>query len=467
MRQNGAGPAIPGGAALADTPARRRTDWIFAGLVLVVALALRLNQYTQAPAFHDNPDEVQFPWAGLSLLTQHVPETWSYFPEYRHYTWLVLPDGASYPLVKPWLDHPPLFPLLSGAAAWIAGERSFAQVTAASVRIPTIWLSLLSLLLMYALARRVLGPRPAMVAAVIFATAPGAVLFSRSVETEALLAPLLLGALLALHRLLAGDGGRGSIAALMICCALAPLTKVPGLAVGGIVIVVLLADRRWRLAVAAGAATVAGLAVFALYGLALNWNLFVAIWQEQAAHRSGVMGAFEFIIEPAGLNRRFSDPWWLLGWIGIGAMVSRRFSPRSRVGLVAWPVIAYSATMLVVADVRVAYFGWYRIAIYPLVYLAAGYLAWRALAAANPAVVTLVLITGGAAAASSWLGGPQALGIASATLAGVLLAAVIGLVSLWRREPDRARAVTAVALACVIVGNIVVSAQLDRLYLRI
>jgi 4-amino-4-deoxy-L-arabinose transferase-like glycosyltransferase len=467
MEDKGAGQVITSRATLAETPAWRRSDWVFAGVVLVVALALRLNQYTQAPAFHDNPDELQFPWAGLALITDHVPQSWSYFPEYRHYTWLVLPDGSSYPLVKPWLDHPPLFPLLPGAAAWVAGERSFTQVTAASVRIPSIWLSLLSLFLIYALARRVVGQRPAMVAAVIFATAPGAVLFSRSVETEALLAPLLLGALLALHRLLAGDGGRASIILLVSCCALAPLAKVPGLAVGGTVIVILLAERRWRLAAAAGAATLGGLGVFAIYGLALDWNLFVSIWKEQAAHRSGVMGAFEFIIEPAGLSRRFSDPWWLLGWVGIGAMIATRLSARNRVRFVAWPVIAYAATMLVMADVRVAYFGWYRITIYPLVYLAAGYLVWRAIAAPNPALVTLVLITGGAAAASSWLGGPHALGIASATVAGAILALVIALVAVWSRRVDRARAIVGVALACVIIGNIVVSAQLDRLYLQI
>jgi len=448
-------------------PGWLRADWLFLVAVLLLALGLRLYQYTDAPRFHDNPDEVQFAWAGLSLLTQHAPQSWSYFPEYGHYTWFVTPDGYSYPLVQPWLDHPPLFPLVTGAAAWLAGERSFVDITAAPIRIPVIWLSLIAIALMYALGRRVLGQRAAMIAAVLFATAPGAVLFSRSVETEALLAPLLLAALLAVHRLLSGDGGRGSIALLVACCALAPLVKVPGLAVGGSAAIVLLAERRWRLALIAVGAAVLGLAVFALYGLWQNWSLFVAIFQEQAAHRTGVMGAFEFIIEPAGLNRRFSDPWWLLGWIGVGALLATRLARRARLNVVAWPIVAYAATMLVMADVRVAYFGWYRIAIYPLVYLAAGYLVWRVLTAPSPAGVGLLLITGGAAAAAAWFGGPTTLRIATGTLVAVLLAAILGSLAILRSNPRAARAITAALLVLIGVGNIIVSLQLSRLYLQI
>jgi 4-amino-4-deoxy-L-arabinose transferase-like glycosyltransferase len=433
-------------------------------LVLILGLGLRLYHYTDAPQFHDNPDEVQFAWAGLSLLTNHVPQSWSFFPEYSTHTWLVTPNGFSYPLVKPWLDHPPVFALVTGGAAWLAGERQFAEVTAAAVRLPPIWLSATTVLLTYALARRLLGRGPAIAASLLLATAPGAVLFGRSVEPEALLAPLLLAAVLAAHRLLLRDGGRGSLAVLIACCAVAPMVKVPGVAIGGAIAVALAVNNRWRLGLVALAATMAGLLLFALYGAWQNWSLFVAVFQEQAAHRTGVMGAFEFIVEPEGLNRRFRDPWWLLGWIGIGAILWQRRRTMAA-DLIGWPVVAYAAAMLVMTDQRVAFFGWYRIAVYPLVYLAAGYLVWRVATAPNPWNVTLLLITGGAAASAAWLGGSSALGFPAATLAGGIMALVLAALIVAGRRPGLARVVTATVLLLVLLGNVVVSAQLDRLYL--
>ena len=441
-------------------------DWIFVSLVLTVGFGLRLYHYTDAPQFHDNPDEVQFAWAGLSLLSSHVPQSWSFFPEYTTHTWLVTPNGLSYPLVKPWLDHPPVFAVLTGGAAWLAGERQFTEVTAAAVRLPPIWLSATAVVLSYGLARRVLGRGPAIAGALLLATAPGAVLFGRSVEPEALLAPLLLAALLAAHRLLMNDGGRGSLAVLIACCALAPMVKVPGLAIGGAIALALAVNNRWRLGMLALAAAIAGLLLFALYGAWQDWNLFIAVFKEQAAHRTGVMGAFEFIVEPAGLNRRFRDPWWLLGWVGIGAILWQRRRTMAS-DLVAWPVVAYAAAMLVMADQRVSIFGWYRIAVYPLVYLAAGYLVWRVATFPNPWNVTLVLITGGAAASAAWLGGPTALGLPAATLAGGIMAVVLAALLVAGPRPALARAVAATVLALVLLGNLVVSAQLDRLYLRL
>jgi 4-amino-4-deoxy-L-arabinose transferase-like glycosyltransferase len=435
-------------------------------LVLILGFGLRLYHYTDAPQFHDNPDEVQFAWAGLSLLSNHVPQSWSFFPEYTTHTWLVTPNGVSYPLVKPWLDHPPVFAVVTGAAAWLGGEHQFTEVTAASVRLPPIWLSTTTVVLGYALALRLFGRGPAIVAGLLLATAPGAVLFGRSVEPEALLAPLLLGAVLAAHRLLVREGGRGSLGVLIACCALAPLVKVPGVAIGGAIGVALMVNNRWRLGVVTIVSSLAGILLFALYGALLDWHLFVAVFQEQAAHRTGVMGAFEFIVEPEGLNRRFRDPWWLLGWIGIGAILWQRRRTMTA-DLIAWPVVAYAAAMLVMADQRVAYFGWYRIAVYPLLYLAAGYLVWRVATAPNPWNVTFVLITGGAVASAAWLGGSTAVGLAVGTLAAGIMASVLIALVLAVRRPPVARAVTAFVLALVLLGNVVVSAQLDRLYLRL
>jgi hypothetical protein len=67
----------------------------------------------------------------------------------------------------------------------------------------------------------------------------------------------------------------------------------------------------------------------------------------------------------------------------------------------AWPLAAYAAGMLVLADARVSAFGWYRITVYPEAYLLASLAVWRAVRAPDLAGTALVLATGGAAAATA------------------------------------------------------------------
>jgi len=436
--------------------------------IALLGLILRLVDYTVAPDRHDNPDELQFAWVGMSVLRGHAPTSWSYLPQYHPPAFLTTPDGLAWPLVSPWFDHPPLFGLLVGAAALLAGAADYASVTTAAIRLPSILLATACIPLGFVLARRVSGRVPAFLGSAIFATAPVAVLYGRSVEPEALLAPLLLVALVAVHRLLTGEGGRGTLAVLLACCFLAPLAKVPGVAVGGTCAVVLLARGRPRAAAAAMFATLLGLLAFAAYGAAYDWGLFVAIFREQAAHRLGVMGAVDFISDPVGLNRRLRDGWWLAGWLAVGiALFRSRSSPAQ--WLLAWPAVAYAATMLVMADDRVTVFGWYRITIYPLIYLAAGGLVQLVLRSrpSVPAVV-VVFVTGGASAGAAWLSGG-----AGPNIAAVLMTAVIAVLVVANWRPDAApwqavaRVTARAAVLGLLVGNVAVSLALGTNYLRL
>ena len=439
---------------------------LVAGLTLL-GLALRLLGYTVAPDRHDTPDEVQFAWAGISVLRCQAPTSWSYLPEYHAPLWLVTPDGIAWPLVTPWFDHPPLFGVLVGASALVSGASDLASVTTAAIRLPSILLAVACIPLVFVLGRRVGGRVPAALGSALFATAPVAVLFGRSVEPEALLAPLLLVALIAVHRLMTGEGGRGTLAILFSCCLLAPLAKVPGVAVGGTCAVILCMGGRPKAALAAVGGAALGLAAFAAYGAAYDWNLFVAVFREQAAHRTGLTGAIDFIADPAGLNRRARDGWWLLGWMAVGLLLVRdRLSPAQL--LLAWPAVAYAAAMLVMTDERVTAFGWYRIAVYPLLYLAAAWLTQSLLRRRPSPVATIaVLITGGTSV------GVLLPGTTAPTLAAALMAIVIGVLGLasWRPESTRlqsaGRLTARVALALLLAGNVAGSLGLESGYLRL
>ena len=46
-------------------------------LILAVGLVLRLHDYTAAPRPSENVDGLAWAWAGLSLLQDHSPTSWS------------------------------------------------------------------------------------------------------------------------------------------------------------------------------------------------------------------------------------------------------------------------------------------------------------------------------------------------------------------------------------------------------
>ncbi|MDQ6774168.1 MAG: glycosyltransferase family 39 protein, partial [Candidatus Dormibacteraeota bacterium] len=212
--------------SLREAPAWVAWEWAAVGGLLLLALALRLHDYTLAPTFTDNADEVQFTWAGMNLLLHGDPYTWE-LPGLGYLGQVPFAAfGTHYYLTHHWLAHPPLFSLVMGSWAVLLGDRSLDQTTAAQVRIPPILFSCLAVFLAYLLGRRVLGRPAALLGASLLAVAPAAVLLGREPETESLLALLLLAALLLSLRFAGGAGGRWTFLALCACAVAAPLVKL-------------------------------------------------------------------------------------------------------------------------------------------------------------------------------------------------------------------------------------------------
>ena len=433
----------------------------------LLALLLRVHDVTQAPRFLDNLDELQFAWAGLGLIEHGDAYTWSYFSVYPQVTQLHI-DGVSVPMVHHWMDHPPLYSLLSGGWVWLLGDRQLGQVTAAQVRVIPVVCSTLTVPLLQLLGRSIAGQAPALLAAALLATSPAAVLLGRESEPEAAQAVLLLLALLACWRLLHGGGVRRWLAVLVLCSVLAPAMKVSGVAVGVIAGVVLLAERRLWLAVWAGGATAGGLLIYVLYGALVDWPLFLQVVLSQSQNRLDVLTAIAFITEPTGVNRTLHDGWWLLGWIGLAlcALLGRR---NQRL-LLVWPAAAYAATMLLLAGTKqTAAYGWYKLIVYPEVYLAAGVLAWTALRRLSLGLLVLLLVLGGTTATNWIFAGPTGGWAPSPLLLVLVLVVVLGPVALLRWGPRwraAARWVTGGAMGVMLAGNAAESWVLSFIFTR-
>jgi hypothetical protein len=457
----------PGG----DAGWRAWARWELPALVvtLLLALALRLHDYASAPAITDNGDELDWTWNGLGLIIHGSPYGWSNIHVYPNPAPLIL-NGKLFQVVHPFLDHPPLFGLLTGAVAWLQGARQLTDVTAAMIRPVPIACSLVALLLAYLLGRRVLGAAPALIGLLLLATAPAAVLLQRQVEAEALLAPLLLGSLLLAHSVVERPGRRAAVAGLLACCAVAPLVKVSGVAVAAIISAVLLGVGRWRLASATLAAGLTGLGAFFVYGAVFDWNLFLRVIAGSEARRYGILGVYQFIAAPAGpagANQTLRDGWWLLGWLGVALAAFQR---ERRLDLLGWPIVGYAVVIMLFAE-HISYYGWFRITIYPLVYLVAGGLAWRAIRDRSALGLLLLLTVGVFSVVSPLLGsGSNESWAPSPYLVIVFLGILVGPALLAARPQAGNRAGLAAqytAVAAVALGvsaNIVASINLAAIF---
>ena len=450
---------------------RPATEWLLVAGVAILGLFLRSHDLTRAPLLTDNGDELQFTWAGLNMIQTGDAYTWSYYPAYPGVTPFTA-FGVTYPMVHHWLDHPPLFSLVMGGWVWLLGDRGMLDVTADQVRVLPVLFGTATIVLIYCLGRETLGRLPAIAGATLLATAPGAVLLSRQAEPESLQAVLLLGSLLATLRLVRGTGGRGAVATILACSLTAPLLKVSGIAIGVICAVVLLVSGHWRAGALALAAAAVGVLIFIAYGWVVDWTIFVNAWKVQTGNRISVMSAYDFITWSSGVNRRLEDPWWILGWIGLGAWMATRRGDREL--FLAWPVAAYAAAMLVMAgELQTQQYGWYKLIVYPEVYLAAGYLIWSALAAPTLSRLTVLLVLGGAAATNWWLGaGGRAWAPNPVLLAGLLgLVVVPAGVAAWRARDQHlqaaARWVATAAFLLLLAGNIAESMRLDELLFKL
>jgi 4-amino-4-deoxy-L-arabinose transferase-like glycosyltransferase len=458
--------AKPGAETWQRPPRWSRLEATALAAIMAIAAALRFHDYTAAPSLSDNQDPLQFAWSGLTLITKGVPYSWEVMSAY-HVDFRLFANGTHYDIVHPWLSHPPLLSLLTGGWVYLLGARGLTDVTAQMVRPVGIVLGLVAALLAYLLGRRILDRPAALIGVLLLAVTPGAVLLGREVETEALLAPLLLLSLLMVHRIQTGPRRWPAIATLLACAVLLPLTKVTGLVLGASIAVVLLSLGHWRLALAELAGTIGGLGLYFGYAAVFDLNLFLAVLREWSGHRHGVMAGLEFVTDNAGIGSTLHDGVWHLGWLGAAALLLReRLGPRAQI--LAWTLVAYAAGITVLGDPTVqGRYGWYRIVLYPLVYLAGGFVCWEVIRRPSAPGLLLIMVLVGAGAMEMALGSqwqPDAF-LLILFLALLLIPSAL---ALWRKESEfwgaAAEATTAASLTLIVLASLFTSLSLGQVY---
>lgn len=340
---------------------------IIVALLLGSALFLRFHKYAVYPQRGATSDEYAFAFQGISLLTQGVPIAWSAIPLYKNLTHLTI-DGLYFPIVQPYLDHPPLFGLLVGAWAVLARETRFEVVRLATIRVIPIVLSLVSTVFLYLLTKNVYGERIARWSLAIYATATIFVVNSRVVVAESLVTPLWLVAIWMMTRI-SRKSAQSSLIIVGLLSAAALLTKILGIVVWLSAVAILLYKRiQIKRIVLVTAAAMVGIFALYLYGRVYDEKLFWAIQSYQGMSR--ILGSntiWMIFGAPSIVNKIYYDGWYFWGLFALGLA---SFDIRKNVMIVV-PAFLY-LLLLAVSVNETDIHGWYFLPLFPFLAIAGG-----------------------------------------------------------------------------------------------
>lgn len=255
-----------------------------AAMILVITLLafiLRFHHYAQFPSHDATADEKAWSWLGASLLTEGQPTSWSLFKSYRD-DYIFNQTSLEAPLVRPVLDHPPLFGLIPGFFHLLSGLGVYDLPSQTAIRFPMVLIGTLNVFLFACLAFRLTDIKSALIGSLLFASSPLVVASSRLVVADNLLATLVL--VVSLHFVYK----KQHLSWLMIISALAILLKVQGVFIGAGITLYYFIEKKYSSAMMIFGSMLLALGLFALYGAFYNWDLFRAILAEQSSRAIGL-----------------------------------------------------------------------------------------------------------------------------------------------------------------------------------
>jgi len=281
-----------------------------------LGLFLRFINYDSIPPFTETQDEFFYPWAGMTLLKTGVPVGWSWFPSYPDRN-IVVYWGATYPLVSPWVEKPPLYSLITGTAAIISGANQLNEVRLSVIRLVPIFLSFATIVLVGLFAKLIFDETVGITSALLYATVPAIVMSNRLSLVENLLTPICLLALIIFS---SNYFRKSSYPLILFLSGLAILTKNIGVALPLSIGFIYILRKNWKYLFIIGSVSLAFFLIHPLMGLFYDWKLFVNVLKGyQVAHATiGLPEIIQTLFSfptIASKERLFQDGSLLAGYI--------------------------------------------------------------------------------------------------------------------------------------------------------
>lgn len=261
---------------------------------------LRAHNYDKAPGL-GQLEELAFGWAGINLIETGSPVSWSTleYPESSLvYSGEVNFDGSEpkvfVDLHKPWLDQPPLFSLISGGSAHLFGANRNFVLPTSYMRLPVIFITFLTSILLFLIARKVSGFWTGVLTVLIYGTTPVFVLSSRMAVPENLIGCIYL---LIVYLLLKFREKPHFLylAVIPFVIGLAGLSKATGFLIAPLVLYEIFIKKYYKSAVYLVLVVSLFVGLFIYYGIYFNEGIFWRLMEIQTTRPVG-FGSLGFIL---------------------------------------------------------------------------------------------------------------------------------------------------------------------------
>jgi len=345
---------------------KKYTVLILLIVILIIGTSLRLHDLNRWPREGATFDEFAWTYLGMSLLNTGIPTSWSPHKAYTNRTQYINPNGASFYLVTPYLEHPPLFGLLAGGYARLTGAKTFDDVTIARIRPFALILGVLAILSVYLLASTVLGKKVGLLSSFIYAVTPSIVAGSRMVQNENFFIPFFLFSLYFAYQYLKKKKTWLLYVSALIGCLL-PLAKVPWIAAPIALVALYLYTKKYKEAGIVCILTLLSIGLFFGYGYYFDKDTFLALWRVQLNRYDLTFNSiFTLFTDPLVTDRLFVDGWIYIGFFCMAIFASLDIKK-------TYPILfGFLAYLLIFATAipSESGHGWYRYPFYPFLSIA-------------------------------------------------------------------------------------------------
>lgn len=356
---------------------------------------LKLHEYERWPS-PSHAEELLYSWSGIYLIETGVPVSWSALPYPKEK--IVFdgvigdPHGIFLPaqLMKPWLDEPPLYSIISGGVAHLFHDAKDVVLPTAHTRIPSVLTSLATMFLVFYVGKTFLGEKLGILAMCIYGTAPIFVFGARLSVPENIFALFVILSVLLINSYVKNP--RWWFALLFgLIAAASGLMKPTGFFFAPIFIFYALQKRRWKDGITIFTLTVIGVLFFIAYGWTYDWELFKYIVRIQGGRFPGWTSLSHILTTPAYDIYTFFDGWYVFCFIFALIYILGRKKKEPQMQILTM-VFVYWLLVGVFSGTEQDLLPWYRYMIFPLLPLF-GALGIRSIYK-NPTFLNIVFIGG-------------------------------------------------------------------------
>lgn len=287
-------------------------------LILFFTFILRAHNYEKTPSF-GQLEEQAFAWAGINLVETGVPVSWSTldYPSRAEVfrgkiDYFGHSPEAHVRLYKPWLDQPPLFSLLVGESAHLLHADRNQIIPSSFIRIPAIFLALLTSVMVFLIARLVSGYWMGILSMFIYGTVPLIVFASRLAVPENLIALTFITMVYLILRFNEKPKFLWLIS-MPLLVGIAGLSKATGFLMLPLALFFVIKQRQWGSVVYLILMTLPFIAAFFWYGLHFDSEIFWRITTIQSQRPVGFSSLAYIFSTPAFDISSFIDSWFIFG----------------------------------------------------------------------------------------------------------------------------------------------------------